>query len=91
MRSAINEAHQGVMTDKQHSLKIGDRLSKKERQTTASDWEKATNCDLLVIFMNTQSTKVSHETKSSDSKDKKAIERKWNRIVTNIDKTIAGL
>ena len=40
------EAHQGVMTDKRHSLKRGDRLSKKERQTTASDWEKATNCDL---------------------------------------------
>ena len=41
-----NEAHQGVMTDRRHSLKRGDRLSKKERQTTASDWEKATNCDL---------------------------------------------
>jgi hypothetical protein len=46
MRPAINVAHQGVMTDRQHSLKRGDRLSKKERQTTASDWEKATNCDL---------------------------------------------
>ena len=34
------------MTDRRHSLKRGDRLSKKERQTTASDWEKATNCDL---------------------------------------------
>jgi hypothetical protein len=44
MRLAINEAHdQGVMTDRQHSLKRGDRLSKKERQTTASDLEKATN------------------------------------------------
>ena len=42
----FNEAHQGVMTDRRHSLKRGDRLSKKERQTTASDWEKATNCDL---------------------------------------------
>jgi hypothetical protein len=42
----INEAHQGVMTDRRHSLKSGDRLSKKERQTTTSDWEKATNCDL---------------------------------------------
>ena len=40
------EAHQGVMTDRRHSLKRGDRLSKKERQTTASDWEKATNCDM---------------------------------------------
>jgi hypothetical protein len=40
------EAHQGVMTDRRHSLKRGDRLSKKERQTTASDSEKATNCDL---------------------------------------------
>jgi Ni/Co efflux regulator RcnB len=46
MRLAINEAHQGVMIDRQHSLKRGDRLSKKERQTTASDWKKATNCDL---------------------------------------------
>jgi hypothetical protein len=34
------------MTDTRHSLKRGDRLSKNERQTTASDWEKATNCDL---------------------------------------------
>jgi hypothetical protein len=35
------------MTDRRHSLKRGDRLSKKERQTTASDWrEKATNCDM---------------------------------------------
>ena len=40
------EAHQGVMTDRRHSLKRGDRLSKKERQTTAPDWEKATNCNL---------------------------------------------
>jgi hypothetical protein len=46
MRPAINEAQQGVMTDRQHCLKRGDRLSKKERQTTASDWEKARNCDL---------------------------------------------
>jgi hypothetical protein len=44
--SDLLEAHQGVMTDRRHSLKIGDRPSKKERQTTASDWEKATNCDL---------------------------------------------
>jgi hypothetical protein len=29
-----------VMTDRRHSLKRGDRLSKKERQTTASDWKK---------------------------------------------------
>jgi hypothetical protein len=42
----IIKAHQGVMTDRRHSLKRGDRLSKKERQTTASDWKKATNCDL---------------------------------------------
>jgi hypothetical protein len=45
-RIKIGEAHQGVMTDRRHSLKRGDRPSKKERQTTASDWEKATNCDL---------------------------------------------
>ena len=42
----IREARQGVMTDRRHSLKRGDRLSKKERQTTASDWEKAPNCDM---------------------------------------------
>ena len=42
----IGEAHHRVMTDRRHSLKRGDRLSKKERQTTASDWEKVTNCDL---------------------------------------------
>ena len=42
----LEEAHQGVMTDRRHSLKRGDRLSKKERQTTASDCEKATNCDM---------------------------------------------
>jgi hypothetical protein len=35
------EAHQGVMADRRHSLKRGDRLSKKERQTTASDWKKS--------------------------------------------------
>jgi hypothetical protein len=34
------------MTNRWDSLKRGDRLSKKEWQTTASDWEKATNCDL---------------------------------------------
>jgi hypothetical protein len=40
---AGTEAHQGVMADRRHSLKRGDRLSKKQRQTTASDWKKATN------------------------------------------------
>jgi hypothetical protein len=29
------------MTDRRHSLKRGDRLCKKERQTTASDWGKS--------------------------------------------------
>ena len=33
--------------------------------------------------MNTQGPKVSHETKSFDGKDKKTIERKWNRITSN--------
>jgi hypothetical protein len=42
----LSEGHQGVMTDRRHSLKRGDRLSKKERQTTASNWKKATNCNL---------------------------------------------
>ena len=41
--------------------------------------------------MNTQSAKVSHETKSSESKDKKVLERKWNRIVTNVSKAIANI
>jgi hypothetical protein len=35
------EAHQGVMTDRRHSLKRGDRLSKKELQTTASELGKS--------------------------------------------------
>ena len=35
---AKSDAHQGVMTDRRHSLKRGD--TKKERQTTASDWKK---------------------------------------------------
>jgi hypothetical protein len=34
-----NEAHQGVMTDRRHSLKRGYRLSKNEQQMTASDWK----------------------------------------------------
>jgi hypothetical protein len=34
-RGNNNEAHQGVMTDRRHSLKRGDRLSKKEGQMTA--------------------------------------------------------
>ena len=42
--SSTNEAHQRVMADRRHSLKRGDRLSKRQRQTTASDWKKATNC-----------------------------------------------
>jgi hypothetical protein len=29
------------MADRRHSLKRGDRLSKKQRQTTASDWKKS--------------------------------------------------
>ena len=41
--------------------------------------------------MNTQAAKVSHETKSSDSKDKKAIERKWNRITSNISKIVTNI
>jgi hypothetical protein len=37
----VFEAHQGVMVDRRNSLKRGDRLSKKQRQTTASDWKKS--------------------------------------------------
>ena len=36
-----NEAHKEVMTDRRHSLKRGDRLSKKDRQT---------NLNLLLDF-----------------------------------------
>ena len=38
--------------------------------------------------MNAQGPEVSHETKSSDGKDKKAIERKWNRITSNTNKIV---
>lgn len=41
--------------------------------------------------MSSQSTKVSHETKSSKGKDTKAIERKWSRIKININKTITNI
>ena len=72
------------------------QIDPKDEELIAKDYEELDAHDdriretvsKLIFFMNTQSTKVSHETKSSDSKDKKAIERKWNRIVTNIDKTI---
>ena len=40
------EAHQGVMTDRRHSLKRGDRLTKKERQTTDSELGKSDKCHL---------------------------------------------
>ena len=43
------------MTDRRHSLKRGDRLSKKERQTTASDRKKATNCDKFVLWVKSDS------------------------------------
>jgi hypothetical protein len=56
------------MTDRWYSLKRGDRLSKKERQTTASDWEKATYCDLCYwvksdsdIYYNKTSDKAATE------------------------------
>jgi membrane-anchored protein YejM (alkaline phosphatase superfamily) len=76
------------------------QIDPKDEELIANDYEELDAHDdriretvsKLVFFMNTQSTKVSHETKSSDSKDKKAIiKRKWNRIVTNIDKTIANI
>ena len=75
------------------------QIDPKDEELIAKDYEELDAHDdriretvsKLVFFMNTQSTKVPHETKSSGSKDKKAIERKWNRIVTNIDKTIANI
>jgi hypothetical protein len=75
------------------------QVDPKDEELIAKDYEELDAHDdrireavsKLVFFMNTQSTKVSHERKSSDSKDKKAIERKWNRVVTNIDKTIANI
>jgi hypothetical protein len=43
------EAHQGVMTDRRHdSLKRGDRLTKKERQTTASELGKSDKLRFVV-------------------------------------------
>jgi hypothetical protein len=36
------------MTDRRHSLKIGDRLSKKERQTTASELGKSDKLRFVV-------------------------------------------
>jgi hypothetical protein len=36
------------MTDRRHSLKRGDRLSKKERQTTASELGKSDKLQFVV-------------------------------------------
>ena len=41
--------------------------------------------------MNTQAAKVSHETKSSDGKDKKTIEQKWNRITSNKQNIVTNI
>ena len=57
------EAHQGVMADRRHSLKRGDRLSKKQRQTTASDWEKS---DKLRFMLWAKSDSDIYYNKTSD-------------------------
>jgi hypothetical protein len=59
----LNEAHQGVMADRRHSLKRGDRLSKKERQTTASDWKKS---DKLRFMLWVKSDSDIYYNKTSD-------------------------
>ena len=61
--SSTNEAHQGVMADRRHSLKRGDRLSKKQRQTTASDWKKS---DKLRFMLWAKSDSDIYYNKTSD-------------------------
>jgi hypothetical protein len=58
---AKSDAHQGVMTDRRHSLKRGD--TKKERQTTASDWKKS---DKLRFMLWAKSDSDIYYNKTSD-------------------------
>jgi hypothetical protein len=44
------------MTDRRHSLKRGDRLSKKERQTTASELGKSDKLRFVVWVKTTKVT-----------------------------------
>jgi hypothetical protein len=51
------------MADRRHSLKRGDRLSKKQRQTTASDWKKS---DKLRFMLWAKSDSDIYYNKTSD-------------------------
>jgi hypothetical protein len=51
------------MADRRHSLKRGDRLSKKERQTTSSDWKKS---DKLRFMLWVKSDSDNYYNKTSD-------------------------
>ena len=69
----INEAHQGVMTDRRHFLKRGDRPTKKERQTTASGLEKSDKLRFVLwvksdsdIYYNKTSDKAATKLVTSD-------------------------
>ena len=75
------------------------QIDPKDKELIAKDYEELDAHDdriretvgKLIFFMNTQAAKVSHETKSSDSKYKKAIERKWNHITSNINKIVTNI
>ena len=61
------------MTDRRHSLKRGDRLSKKERQTTASELGKSDKLRFVVwvksdgdIYYNKTSDKAATKLVTSD-------------------------
>ena len=75
------------------------QIDPKDEELIAKDYEELDAHDdriretvsKLIFFMNTQAAKVSHKTKSSGSKDKKAIERKWNSITSNINKIVTNI
>jgi hypothetical protein len=66
----LRETHQGVMTDRRHSLKRGDRLSKKERQTTASGLGKS---DKLRFVLWVKSDSDIYYNKTSDKEATKLV------------------
>ena len=72
------------MANAQIDPKDEELIAKNCKELVAHDDRTGKTVSKLVFFMNAESTKVSHETKSSDSKGKKAIEQKWKRIVANI-------
>ena len=64
------EAHQGVMTDRRHFLKRGDRPTKKERQTTASGLGKS---DKLRFVLWVKSDSDMYYNKTSDKAATKLV------------------